>query len=255
MAHYKATIEYDGTEFYGFQRQPKTRTVQGVLEHALSTLNGGTHVPIRGAGRTDSGVHALGQVIDFHLNFRDDLKTLHRALNVILPNDVAVPDLSLAPTNFHPRYDALSRVYLYTILNTPIRQPLQCRMTLHERVPLNEDAMHDAVQRLIGEHDFASFGRATTPSGNTVRTLKEARVWREGEKVYIRVEANGFLYRMVRSLVGSLLFIGKHKKTPDWIEDVLAARHRGTAAPVVKPYGLCLVAVRYPDSLPNDLFE
>lgn len=255
MAHYKATIEYDGTEFYGFQRQPKTRTVQGVLEHVLSTLNGGTHVPIRGAGRTDSGVHATGQVIDFHLNFRDGQIILHRALNLILPKDLAVRDLSLAPTDFHPRYDALSRVYLYTILNTPIRQPLKHHTALHERFPLDEHAMHDAVQRLLGEHDFASFGRSTTPSGNTIRIMKQARVWREGEKIYIRVEANGFLYRMVRSLVGSLLFVGKGKKAPDWIEDVLAARHRGKAAPVVKPHGLCFIAVRYPDSLPNDLFE
>lgn len=252
MAHYKATIEYDGTEFYGFQRQPKVRTIQGVLEDVLSTLAGGIHVPIRGAGRTDSGVHATGQVVDFHLTFRDDLKALQRALNVTLPKDVAVCDLSLAPTNFHPRYDALSRAYVYTILNTPIRQPLKRRSALHEWPLLNEQAMHDGLQRLLGQHDFASFGRPTTPSGNTTRILKRGRVWREGEKVYIALEANGFLYRMVRSIVGSLLLLGRNKKTVDWIEEVLAARDRGMAGTVVKPHGLCLIAVRYPDSSPNN---
>ena len=251
MAHYKATIEYDGTEFCGFQIQPKDRTVQGVLEDVLTTLNGGTHVRLRGAGRTDSGVHAIGQVIDFSLTFRDDEHALQRALNIMLPKDVAVRHLSFAPPNFHPRYDALSRAYVYTILNTPIRQPLQHRNSLHYRPLLDEKVMHNAVQRLLGCHDFASFGRPTTASGSTTRVMKDGRVWREGEQVCIGLEANGFLYRMVRSIVGSLLLIGRNKKTPDWIEDVLSARNRSLAAPVVKPHGLCLAAVPYPNSSPT----
>lgn len=252
MAHYKATVEYDGTEFYGFQIQAKGRTVQGALEDVLTAINGGTHVRLRGAGRTDSGVHATGQVIDFHLTFRDDELALQRALNIMLPKDVAIRDVSKAPINFHPRYDATSRAYIYTILNTPVRQPLKHHRSLHYWPRLDEHAMQDAASRLVGCHDFASFGRATTASGKTVRVMKRAEVWREGDEIYIGLEANGFLYRMVRSIVGSLLLVGKHKKTPDWIEEVLSARDRSVAAPVVKPYGLCLTTVRYPNSSPNE---
>ncbi|MGB0384051.1 MAG: tRNA pseudouridine(38-40) synthase TruA [Ardenticatenaceae bacterium] len=249
MAHYKATIEYDGTEFHGFQRQLQARTVQGVLEDVLSTLNGGTRISLRGAGRTDSGVHAVGQVIDFQLPYRGDEVALQRALNAMLPQDVAVREISRAPKEFHPRYDALSRVYIYSLLNTPIRQPLYYRQTLQERHPLNELAMDEALKRLQGQHDFASFGRPTSPSGRTTRIMLATRVWREGELIRIKVEANGFLYRMVRSIVGTLLVIGRGQKAPAWIDSVLAARHRGAAPQVVRPTGLCLVAVRYPEPL------
>ena len=248
MAHYKATIEYDGTEFYGFQRQRTGRTVQGVFEEVLSTLNGGIGVPIRAAGRTDSGVHATGQVIDFQLILRIKKDELKHALNAMLPLDVAVRELSEAGANFHPRYDAISRVYIYTLLNTPIRQPLMSRTSLHVRHPLNEKAMNDAVRRMLGRHDFASFGRATSSGGSTTRVMRRASVWREGDLVRIGVEANGFLYRMVRSIVGTLLVIGRNQKPPAWIEDVLAARNRNEAGTVVQPQGLCLVAVRYPNS-------
>ena len=254
MAHYKGTIEYDGTEFYGFQRQRTGRTVQGVFEEVLSTLNGGLALPIRAAGRTDSGVHATGQVINFHLTTRLNKNEIKRALNAMLPKDVAIRDLSNVAPNFHPRYDAISRVYIYTILNRPIRQPLKNRTSFHVRHPLNEKAMNDAVQRLLGKHDFASFGRATSSGGPTIRVMMRASVWREGDLVRIGVEANGFLYRMVRSIVGTLLVIGRNQKPPDWIEDVLAARNRSEAGTVVQPQGLCLVAVRYPNSSRECLF-
>ncbi len=166
----------------------------------------------------------------------------------MLPPDVALRSLSHAPEGFHPRYDALSRAYVYTLLNAPLRQPLLHRTTLHEPRPLDAAAMDEALRSLLGEHDFASFGRATTPGESTTRTLLGARVWREGYLVRVGVEANGFLYRMVRSMVGSLLWVGRGEKPASWMAELLHAADRGEAAPVVPPQGLCLVAVRYPDS-------
>ncbi|MGH2543847.1 MAG: tRNA pseudouridine(38-40) synthase TruA [Ardenticatenaceae bacterium] len=245
VAHYKAIIAYDGTSFHGFQKQAEGRTVQGVLEDALTQLGGGERVAVRGAGRTDSGVHATGQVIDFHLGWRKEEAELLRALNAILPEDVALRSLVSIAGDFHPRYDALSRTYVYMVLNSPFRQPLLRHTTHHESRPLDEGAMDEAVGYLLGEHDFASFGRATTPSESTMRTLIAARVWRDGELVRVRLEANGFLYRMVRSIVGSLLSIGRGEQPTNWMADLLAARDRAAAAPVIAPCGLCLVAVRY----------
>ena len=256
MNHYQATIEYDGTDFYGFQRQLKPRTIQGVLEEVLSTLSGGKDIKVRGAGRTDRGVHATGQVIDFKLAWQKDEMALQRACNAMLPVDVVIRTLSLAKDGFHPRYDAISRVYIYTLLNAAFRQPLMRRTTYYEpHAPrLNDRAMNDAVQRLLGEHDFASFGRATTASQRTTRAILAASVWREGDFVKVGLEANGFLFRMVRSIVGCLLLIGRGKKSPDWIDELLVLRDRGAAAQVIGPQGLCLVAVRYPDSSPIDYF-
>jgi tRNA pseudouridine38-40 synthase len=246
MEHFKATIEYDGTEFNGFQRQKSARSVQGDLEQVLSTLQSGEPVAVRGAGRTDRGVHATGQVVDFRLRWRKNGAELQGALNAMLPYDMAVSALSRAPEGFHPRYDATSRAYIYTLLNSSHRQPLLRRTTHYISRPLDEKAMDEAARRLLGEHDFASFGRATTPSESTTRRLLQARVWREGDLVRVGLEANGFLYRMVRSIVGSLLPVGFGEQPVAWIDELLAARDRGAAATVIPPTGLCLVAVRYP---------
>lgn len=254
MARYKATIAYDGTHFAGFQRQKEDRTVQSVLEAVLGRIADGG-VVIRGAGRTDAGVHATGQVIDFVLpQWRHDAATLQHALNAMLPQDVAIWTLEPVADTFHARFDATSRAYVYTIHNIPIRNPLLMSSTLHEAYPLDERAMDTAVRLLVGEQDFASFGRATTKSQSTVRTLLAAHVWREGDFVKVGLAASGFLFRMVRSIVGSLLPIGRGDATPDWITDVLAARHRKAAAKVIAPNGLCLVEVRYADSPPSAWF-
>ncbi|MDQ4077341.1 MAG: tRNA pseudouridine(38-40) synthase TruA [Chloroflexota bacterium] len=224
------------------------RTVQGVLEETLTRLQSEERVKVRGAGRTDSGVHAVGQVVDFHLRWPKSEEALLRALNAMLPEDVAVRSLARALEGFHPRYDALSRAYIYTVLNSPQRQPLLRRVTLHDSRPLDVGLMDEAIRYLVGEHDFATFGRATTPSESTTRSILKARVWREDNLVRIVVEANGFLYRMVRSIVGSLLPVGRGEQPPTWMAELLAARDRSEAAPVISPQGLCLVSVRYPDS-------
>lgn len=246
MGHYKATVEYDGTALSGFQRQHAVRTVQGELERVLTGLQGGEPVEVRGAGRTDAGVHATGQVVDFRLRWRRDEGALRHALNGLLPEDVAVRAVERAPVGFHPRYDALSRRYHYTLLNAPERQPLLRRTTYHEPWPLDVGAMEAALQQLLGTHDFASFGRAPAPSESTTRTLLWARAWREGALVRVGLEANAFLFRMVRSIVGSLLPVGRGEQPPEWFASLLAAQDRGEAGATIPPSGLCLVAVRYP---------
>lgn len=255
MAHYQATIEYDGTDFYGFQRQARARSVQGVMEAVLARFNGGEPVTVRGAGRTDTGVHATGQVIDFRLTWRKDEAELLRALNAMLPPDVAVRNLALAPEGFHARYDALSRAYCYTLLTSSIRQPLLHRTSFHVRHSLDTPAMDRAVRRLLGERDFATFGRATTDSGSTTRVLLAARVWQEGELVHVGVEANGFLFRMVRGIVAALLEVGQGRRSPEWMDELLAARDRAAVGGVIAPRGLCLVGVRYAHSSPDHLFS
>lgn len=242
--HYKATIEYDGTEFLGFQVQPRGRTVQGEIEAVLARLNQGKPVRVRGAGRTDSGVHATGQVIDFFLCWQRGVEVLQRALNAMLPPDIAVRELELAPVGFHPRFSATSRSYRYTIWNAPHRTALGRRTSLHVAQSLDEAVMAAALQLLVGEHDFASFGRPTQ-GASTVRHLLRGTVSREGDWLFIDLEANGFLYRMVRRIVGSLLPVGRGEVPPEWLGEVLQARNPALAGAAVSPVGLCLTGVRY----------
>lgn len=242
--HYKLTVEYDGTAFAGFQVQANARTVQGELEAALQRLNRNQPVRLRGAGRTDAGVHAIGQVVDFWLDWRHEDARLVQALNAILPHDVAVRDIARVPESFHSRYSARSRSYRYTIWNRAVRRPLVARWSLHEPRRLDAEAMHTAVQMLLGTHDFASFGRPTQGE-STVRHMMRAQVWRDGDWVYVDLEANAFLYRMVRRIVGTLLIIGRGEAPPVWMQDVLAARRPDAAGATAPPHGLCLMAVRY----------
>lgn len=242
--HYKATIEYDGTDFLGFQVQSRGRTVQGEIESVLARLNRGEPVRVRGAGRTDSGVHATGQVIDFSLGWRHGDDVLLRALNAILPPDIAVRTLEPAPPGFHARFSATSRAYRYTIWNAPQRSPLARRIALHVAEPLDEVAMAAALNAIVGEQDFASFGQATQGE-STVRRLERAEASRDGWWLFVDLEASGFLYRMVRSIVGSLLPVGRGEASPEWLRGVLLARDRSAAGPTVAPVGLCLTDVRY----------
>lgn len=244
MVHYKATIEYDGTDFLGFQVQAQGRTVQGALEAALRRLNHDEPVRVRGAGRTDSGVHASGQVIDFHLAWARGDGGLLQALNAILPADVALRDLARAEPGFHPRFSATARAYRYAIWNAPARSPLARRQALHVATPLDADAMGVALAHLQGTHDFASFG-LPTQGDVTIRDLTMGTVRRDGPWLFVELEANGFLYRMVRGIVGSLLTVGSGAQPPDWMAEVLAARDRAAASAPVAPMGLCLTAVRY----------
>ncbi len=236
-----AIIEYDGTDFQGFQVQKRGRTVQGELERALEQITG-DKVRVMGGGRTDSGVHALGQGAHFDTTWDRPLETLERALNAVLPTDLAIRSLAAVDPKFSARYSAASRTYRYTILNQATRSPLACRYALLVPQPLDAGAMADAAALLVGVHDFSAFG--TPPQGdNPVRELYRAEMARRDAWVTIELEANAFLYRMVRRIVGTLLWVGRHELSAAEFGEVLAKRRRaGQSAP---PHGLCLVQVKY----------
>ena len=236
---FKATVEYDGTEFAGFQLQPKARTVQGELEAALARLSGGTRQPVQGAGRTDAGVHAAGQVIAFTYPGSLPVEALTDALNGTLPPDVAVRDLRRAPAGFNPRYAARYREYRYSIWNGP-RSPLRERTALWVRQELDVNAMARAATAFEGRHDFSAFGG---PDPQPVRTVHRIRVRRDGSAVTIDVRADAFLRGMVRRIVATLLAVGKGTLEASAIAGLLTAGKpalRGAAAPA---RGLCLQRV------------
>jgi tRNA pseudouridine38-40 synthase len=238
-----ATVAYDGTDFYGFQVQDGLRTVQGALEQALETI---TQQPVRmvGAGRTDSGVHAVGQVVAFRTAWRHSVQELHRAWNAVLADDVAVLSVQEAAEGFHPRFSAKSRAYRYTIWNDGIRNPLFRRSAYWVAQVLDVGAMCEAARFLIGEHDFATFG--SPPHGeNTIRRILRADWTREGNRLYLDIQANAFLYRMVRSIVGTLVQVGMGTMSAVDFAAILAAADRCQAGPTAPANGLCLMAVNY----------
>jgi tRNA pseudouridine38-40 synthase len=241
-----ARIEYDGTDFFGFQVQAGERTVQGELERALARLGGGP-TRVTGAGRTDRGVHAEGQIVSFRVDWEHDLADLHRALNAVLAPDVAVLDLDLAPEGFHPRFSARSRAYRYTILNRPWPSPLLRRTAWHVAKDLDTGRMVQASELLLGTKDMATFGRP--PEGgreaSTVRTVLRAE-WKEGGSLLtFHLEANAFLFRMVRSIVGTLALVGWNEISVEEFRAILEARDRSRVKRVAPAHGLCLVEVNY----------
>ncbi len=241
---FRARLEYDGTDYAGFQRQRGDRpTIQGVVEAVLSAI-WNEPVAVVGAGRTDAGAHALGQVIAFNLRWPHGSAALQRALNVNLPADIAVHDVALAGPAFHPRFQASRRQYRYQIDNGPVRSPLRHRHSWHVAAPLDEAAMSAAAGVLLGTHDFATFG--TPPQGDvTVRRVFAATWTREGDQLAFHVEANAFLYRMVRSLVGALKLVGEGRWSVDRFATALAARDRSQITEVAPARGLCLWSVAY----------
>ncbi len=242
---YRATLAYDGTGFYGFQRQRNAApTVQGEVEAALGRISG-QRVEVIGAGRTDAGVHASGQVIAFDLNWRHTPEALRDALNAALPEAIAVREVAEAAPDFHPRFDARSRTYVYRLYSASVRDPLRRLYAWHVSGDLDARAMQAAAECVLGTHDFTSFG--TPPQGeNPVRTVYEAR-WETGaDGAYtFTITADAFLQHMVRSLVGTLVQVGQGRMTVEAFADILAARQRGLVKGLAPPHGLTLVAVNY----------
>jgi tRNA pseudouridine38-40 synthase len=233
---YSGRVEYDGTDFSGFQLQPNARTVQGTLEVALARLTGGARSPIDGAGRTDAGVHAADQVIGFTYDGRLGAAELERALNGLLPPDVAIRGVRRVTARFHPRYAARYREYRYTVWNGP-RSPLRERYALGVRVPLDTAAMSRAGSVLEGRHDFTAFGAADrTP----VRTVHSVRVRRTGPLVTIDVRADAFLRGMVRRIVAVLLEAGRGTIDAEGVGALLAAREPALDGAMAPAHGLCL---------------
>ena len=241
---YRALIAYDGTAYAGFQRQREGQpTIQGELERVLAELAQGP-IRIKGAGRTDSGVHARGQVIGFELEWRHGPGALKQALNAYLPADIAVLNLEQCEAGFHPRFDARRRAYEYIIYNAAVRSPIGRQYAWHVKRPLDEYKMNQAAQALVGVQDFATFGQP--PQGeNTVRELFTAVCRRDGKQVSIFIEANAFLQRMVRSIAGSLKLVGEGSWSVEQFVTALEARDRSRCGTVAPPHGLYLVSVTY----------
>ena len=245
-AHFRLTLEYDGTGFAGWQRQSGgERTVQGVLEAAVAEICGAPG-RVTGAGRTDAGVHAAAQVAGVCAETALDPATFARALNANLPGDVAVVAAAAAPPGFHPRFDALAKRYRYQVWNGRARSPLRARFAHHVPQPLDLDAMRRGAGPLVGKHDFASFQGAGSDVAHTVRTLTAVDVGgHPGGDVVFDLVGDGFLRHMVRNVVGTLLEIGRGQRPADAMAAVLAARERSAAGPTAPARGLVLVAVDY----------
>lgn len=242
----KLLVEYDGTAYRGWQVQPDGPTVQGVLEQALATALR-EPVRVRVAGRTDTGVHALGQVVSVPVaRVPDDLDRLAKSLNALTPDDVAIRSVTLADDAFDPRRHARSRLYEYRLLVARTPSAFWYRYAWHHPVALDADAMAAGAALLVGEHDFEGFRAADAePVRSTVRRVFLSEVVRDGELLVYRIEATAFLKHMVRNVVGTLAEVGRHERPPSDVAAVLASRDRRTAGPTAPPHGLTLVAVRY----------
>ena len=241
----KLTLEYDGTGFAGWQVQPGQRTVQGVLEGAATDL-AGVLVSVTGAGRTDAGVHALGQVANVPLELDLEPSTVASALNARLPDDLLIRGATAVPEEFHARFDAVSRRYLY--LMGAVASPLWLNRRWHVKVELDRDAMRAAAGALEGEHDFSSFClTGSEPDHHRCRVSRISLEWAPdfGGMLVFRVEANRFLRGMVRSIVGTLVDVGRGRTSPERFRAILEARDRGEAGATAPPHGLYLEEVTY----------
>jgi tRNA pseudouridine38-40 synthase len=260
MAFFKLILAYDGAEFSGWQRQPDRRTVEGELERAWLAITGET-VRFAAAGRTDAGVHAAGQVASVESATLLPPKTLIHALNSQLPPDAAVRCVERVPDGFHATHDAKSKRYRYAIYNDPRRPVLHRRTAWHVPTPLDVESMRRASQALVGRRDFASFQSTGSARDSTVRTIFAIDVNRAaagqgsagqgGEDdeadslLFIEVEGDGFLYNMVRSIVGTLTIVGRGKRPIEWLPEVLAACDRSAAGETAPAHGLTLLRVQY----------
>jgi tRNA pseudouridine38-40 synthase len=242
---YALGIEYDGTDFSGWQRLSEGRTVQGVLEAALSFV--AAHpVEVVCAGRTDAGVHASGQVVHFDSAAARTPYAWLMGGNSRLPDSVAIGWVRAVPDAFHARFAARARRYRYRLVNRPVRLGLHARFAAWERRPLDADAMHVAAQALVGEHDFSAFRTAQCQAPNPRRDLHEISVRRRGDERSIEVQANAFLHHMVRNIVGSLMLVGRGEQPVDWIGALLRGRDRTLAGPTAPAAGLEFLGPRYP---------
>jgi len=246
MRRLMLTLEYDGTDFLGWQVQAEGRTVQGVLEDAVRRTTG-EELRVTGASRTDSGVHAEGQVAHFDTESDLGADRFVPALNYWLPADAAVLDSRQAPAGFDARYSASSKLYRYRILRSAARRPLRERFTLREWRDMDVGAMRECAAMLVGEHDFTSFASEHTETESNVRRVTRSELAEAGDELHYLVEANGFLYNMVRIIVGTLLEVGRGKMAAGEFARALEVCRRDAAGPTAPARGLALVNVTYPD--------
>ena len=243
LANYRMTLCYDGTDYKGWQRQPRERTIQGTLENALFKITGQL-VTVYGAGRTDAGVHAEGQVASFKVATRLGMDDLFRAMNALLQDDLRVISLRKVPAGFHARSSARSKTYRYRILQAPRVSPFLVRYVLHWPHRLDIRAMRKAAALFVREADFSAF--SSNRELHPVRKVVLSDVRKKGDEIVFTIRAGGFLRYMVRTIVGTLLEVGRGKIPPDRIEALFRERSRSLSSPTVPARGLCLVKVDYP---------
>lgn len=247
MRTIRLTLQYDGTDFVGWQRQAAGTSIQGVIEDALLPIEG-RRVVVHGAGRTDAGVHALAQVASVELEAAIEPSTLARALNAVLPPDVRVSGAETAEAGFHARFSSTGKIYEYRILNARYASPFLRRYALHVIPPLDVDAMREGAAALVGEHDFSAFQGAGSEVHTAVRTIRRCE-WRAGNgpdtPLVFEIEGDGFLRHMVRNIVGTLLDVGLGRRDPAEIGTILASGSRSRAGNTAPPHGLFLQRVLY----------
>ncbi len=242
MKNIRLILEYDGTHFFGSQKQKKHRTVQGELESALQKLFQ-KKIKIIASGRTDSGVHAETQVVNFRTNSKIPLFKIGQALNYYLPPDLAVIDAKEVPNSFHSQFSAKWKQYEYRVLNSKVRSPLGRFYTFHFPHPLNLAKMKRAARMLFGTHDFRAFESSGGRRKSAVRTIQKFQIQKRGDIIYFTVEANGFLYKMVRSMVGTLLEVGRSRLSFSDFKKILSLKNRDLVGFTVPPHGLTLKQV------------
>lgn len=245
MVNIKLVLEYEGTNYYGWQIQPDVPTVQGQVQEALrKVLN--REITLVSAARTDRGVHAKGQVVNFKVSQCLPSVQLVRAINSILPPDIRVKKAEQVPDSFHARHSARCKVYQYFIYNHFMISPWVRRFSWWFKVPLNCELMTEAASYLIGKHDFSSFQNKGSPSSSSVRVVEKIKINKRGFLINIQLRADGFLYKMVRNITGTLVEVGRGKISPEDVYEILKARDRKKAGPTAPPQGLFLWQVFYP---------
>jgi len=237
-------VEYDGSSYNGWQSQADGRTVQDTIQRALSQI-ACEPVSVIAAGRTDTGVHALEQVIHFDTHTSRPLSAWVRGVNALLPRDIAILWAHGVPEEFHARFSAQARSYQYVLINRPARSGVHHSKVGWSHAPLDVSAMRAAAQYLLGEHDFTSFRAAECQAKSPVKNLARLDIQQQGDTIIFDLGADAFLHHMVRNIVGCLVYVGKGKYPPEWMQEVLQARQRSLAAPTFAPDGLYLRQIKY----------
>jgi tRNA pseudouridine38-40 synthase len=245
LRNIKLTLEYDGSRFFGFQRQKDEPTIQAALEEALSKLFNRRMKISAAAGRTDAGVHAEGQVVNFKTDSKLPLERIQKSLNALLPKDIAVKEIEEVHADFHARYGARWKTYEYTVLNSSIRSPLQNGHVYQFHYPLDLAKMKKAARRLLGRHDFKAFQATGSSARSSIRFIRRIHIERRGNLIRFTLEADGFLYHMVRRLVGTILEVGRGALSLADFLKLFGGRKRFLAGPTVPSHGLSLALVRY----------
>ena len=244
MRNIKLTIEYDGKDFNGWQKQPNRLNIQGEIEKAIQAITG-EEVELIGSGRTDAGVHAFAQVANFKINSNFPIEKMATAINSQLKQSIRIQKAEEVSEAFHSRYHCHKKTYMYIIDNSEQGTAIYRNLSYHISQPLNIEKMQKAAIYIVGEHDFSCFKSSGTSSKSSVRTIYEAKVLKEQERVIIKITGNGFLYNMVRIIAGTLVDVGLEKIQPEELENIINSKNRQKAGKTLPPQGLFLASVEY----------